>query len=168
MLEFAFCIDTGDAKSVCFRQSTYTIHKGEIMTEHISQLENNNLIRDCAEPWSALLLLAAKPHQESCIDINTYIWRLCITYCPLTSVTRSFEFLILRCSDSIEDLGDSYGNLFSISLNARSSYHHIKVRPCDQEKLAFFTPNSKNKCFVVILFGPKNVPAIYTAMMRIL
>ena len=118
--------------------------------------------------WSALLLLAAKPYQESCIDINKFILRLCITYCPLTSVTRTFEFLIPRCSDSIEDLGDSYGNLFSISLDARSGYHQIKVRPCDQGKLALFTPNSKNKCFVVILFGPKNVPAVYTAMMRIL
>ena len=87
MLEFVFCIDTGDAKAVCFRQPTYTIHKGEIMTEHISQLENNNLIRNCAEPWSALLLLAAKPYQESCIDINKFILRLCITYCSLTSVT---------------------------------------------------------------------------------
>ena len=34
--------------------------------------------------------------------------------------------------------------------------------------LAFFTPNGKKKGFVVMTFGPKNVPAFYTAMMRIL
>ena len=36
---------------------------GKIMMEYITQLENNNWIRDCTGPWGALLLLATKPHQ---------------------------------------------------------------------------------------------------------
>ena len=43
----------------------------------------------------------------------------------------------------------------------------LRVRECDQEKLDFFTPEGK-KCFVVMLFGPKNAPAFYTAMTKIL
>ena len=138
------------------------------MTEHISQLEKNNWIRDCAELWGAPLLLAAKLHKESCVDINKFVWILFVSYIPLNGVTRTFEFPIPRYSDSIEDLGDSYGNLFFISLDARSSYHQIKVRPCNQEELAFFTPDGKNKYFVVMPFGPKNAPAFYTVMMRII
>ena len=131
MIDFEFYIDTGDAKAVCCRQPTYGIHKGKIMTEHISQLENNKWIRDCVGPLGALLFLAAKPHPESCVDIDKCVWRLCVCNRPLNSGARSFEFPIPRCSDSIEDLGDSYGSLFSISFDARSGYHQIKARPCD-------------------------------------
>ena len=35
-------------------------------------------------------------------------------------------------------------------------------------KFGFFTPEEKNKCFVVILFGLNNTPVFYTAMMKIL
>ena len=138
------------------------------MSKQISDLEHNNWIRDCTGPWGALLLLAAKPHQESCTNIDEFVWRLCVSYRALNGVTRSFEFPIPRCSDSIEDLGDSYGKLYFISLDARSGYHQIRVRESDQEKLAFFTPDGKKKCFVVMPFGPKNAPAFYTAMMKIL
>ena len=109
-------------------------------------VRNNNWIRDCAGPWGSILLLVTKPQQASCVDIDEFVWRLCISYRPLNSVTRSFEFLITCCSDSIEDLGDSYRNLFFISLDACSDYHQIKVRPCDQEKLDF-TPNGKHNFF---------------------
>ena len=139
------------------------------MLKQISDLEDNKWIRDCIGPWGTLLLLAAKPHQESCTNIDQFVWRLCVSYRALNGVTRSFEFLSPRFSFSIEDLGDSYyGKLYFISLDARSGYHQIRVRECDQEKLAFFTPDGKKKCFVVIPFGPKNTPAFYTSMMRIL
>ena len=123
MLDFEFCIDTGDAKPTCCRQPKYGVHEGKIMSKQISDLENNNWIRDCTGPWGALLLLAAKPHQESCTNIDQFVWRLCVSYRALNGVTRSFEFPIPRCSDSIEDLGDSYGKLYFISLDARSGYH---------------------------------------------
>ena len=54
---------------------------------------------------------------------------------------------------------DSYGKLYFIAL---------RVRECDQEKLDFFTPEGGKKCFVVMPFGPKNAPAFYTAMTKIL
>ena len=105
MLDFEFCIDTGDAKPTCCRQPKYGVHEGKIMSKQISDLENNNWIRDCTGPWGALLLLAAKPHQESCTNIDEFVWRLCVTYRALNGVTRSFEFPIPRCSDSIEVWG---------------------------------------------------------------
>ena len=131
-------------------------------------MENNNWIRDCTRPWYALSLLAAKPHPESCVHINNFCWRFCVSYRILNSVTRSFEFLIPRFFDSIEYFGDSYGSLFFIPLDAFSGCHQIKVRICDQEKLAFFTPDGKNKCFVVIPFVAKNSPVFYTTILRVL
>ena len=43
------------------------------MIDYISQLENNSCIPDYVEPWVALLLLAAKPHQESCVNIQKIV-----------------------------------------------------------------------------------------------
>ena len=125
------------------------------MTAQISQLENNGWIRDCAGPWGDLY-------------INKFVQKLCVSYWSLNGVTRSFEFLIPRCSDSIEDLGYLYGKLFFISLDTCSVYHYIRVQESDHEKLAFFTFEGKKKCGVVMPFGPKNAPVFYTAMMKVL
>ena len=122
MLEFEFRINTGNVKTVYYCQPTYGDHEANIMTDYITQLENNNWIRDGTGPWCTLLLLAAKPHQDYCVHIDKFVWRLCVSYRRLNSVTRSFEFPILRYSNNIEDLGDLFGILFFISLDARSCY----------------------------------------------
>ena len=83
-------------------------------------------------------------------------------------MTQSFEFTIYHCSDSIEDFGDSQGCLFFISHYTRSDYRKIRVLVYDQKKFDFFNADGKRKCFVVMLFGPKNTPAFYTAMMKVL
>ena len=46
-------------------------------------------------------------------------------------------------------------------------YHQIRVRKTDQEKLAFFTPNSKTS-FKVTPFHSKSTFTFYTAMMQFL
>ena len=53
-----------------------------------------------------------------------------------------------------------------VSLDARSGYHQIRVRNCDQEKLAFFTLSGEKKTYNVLPFGPTNDPGYYTAMMQ--
>ena len=73
MLGFEFCIDTRDTKAVCYRQPTYGVHEANIMSDHISQIETNSWIRDCAEPWGILFLLATKTKQESCVDIDKFV-----------------------------------------------------------------------------------------------
>ena len=138
------------------------------MTKLIADLEANNLIRDCEGPWSSLLLLAAKPYQESCTNISAFIWRLCVSYQPLNKITLGFEFPIPRCAESIEDLGDSCDPIFTISLDSRSGYHQIRVRKCDQEKLAFFTPSGEKKTYKVLPFGPTNASSFYTTMIQYL
>ena len=138
------------------------------MNKHISVLEDSGLIVDCEGHWGSLLVLAPKSHQEDCSSIDDFIWRLCVSCRPLNIITRSFEYPIPRCADSIEDLGDSCGKLMIISLDARSGYHQISVRFCDCEKLAFFTPCGKKKTYKVMTFGPKNEHTFYTAMIQIL
>ena len=158
MLDFDFGIDTGNSPPVCCKQPVYGFHESKIVNKPIDTLENSGLIRDCEGAWGSLLLLAAKPHQENCDDIDFFIWRLCVNYRALNSITLPFQFSIPRCTDSIEDLGDSCGPVYTISLDARSGCHQIGVRNSDQEKLAFFTPSCEKKTYNVLPFGPTNAP----------
>ena len=112
--DFEFCIDTGDSKPVCYHQSSYDIHERKIMDKHIQIFEANNWICDCEDPWGSLILLAPKPHQESCNNIQNFVWRLCISYRSLNRVTKSFEFPIPRCTDSIKNLGEFSGRMYFI------------------------------------------------------
>ena len=143
MLDFEFYLDTGESPPVCCRQPVYGIHKRKIMTAHIEVLEDNDQICDYVGHWGSFLVLSAKPHQEECNNTNDFIWCLCVSYHPLNNVTRSFEFHVPRCTDSIEDFGDSNVPIYFISLDARSRYHQVRVRRSDQEKLALFTPSGK-------------------------
>ena len=138
------------------------------MNKHIQTLADSGVITNCTGPWGSLLFLAPKPYQEDCNDVDKFVWILCVRYRSLNGITRIFEFPIPRCADSIEELRDSCGVLFIISLDARSGYHQIRVRKCDQEKLTLYTPDSKKKTYTVVPFGPKNAPVFNTAMMQIL
>ena len=73
MLDFEFCINTGNSPPFCCRQPVYGFHESKIVTKLITDLETSKLIRDCEDPWGFLLLLAAKPHQEGCTDIRAFI-----------------------------------------------------------------------------------------------
>ena len=144
MLNFEFWIDTENKKAICCHQPKYRVYEAKIVSKQISYLEN------CTGLLGTLLLLTAKPHQKFCTNIDKFIWRLCVSYRTLNGVTRSFEFSLPHCSDSIKNLGDSNGKLYFISLDTRSSYHQIRVRECGQEKLDFFT--SEGEINVLLLF----------------
>ena len=47
---------------------------------HICQIHDGRWLFKC--------VLAAKPHQEHVRDINEFVWRFCVNYQPLNSVTR--------------------------------------------------------------------------------
>ena len=87
MLDFDFYIDTGIVKETYCRQPKYGVHETKIMFKQISDLDHNNWIRDCTGPWGDLILLAAKPHQESCTNTDQFVWRLCISYISLNGIT---------------------------------------------------------------------------------
>jgi hypothetical protein len=167
ILYFEFAIDTGASPPVCCKKPRYGPHESKIIMTHVDVLKGNGWIRRCFGPWGSSIVLAAKPHQEHITDILEFIWRLCVSYRRLNQVTLPFEYPIPRCDDAIDNFGDSAGRLYFIALDNKTGYHQIKVRECDQEKLAFFAPDDEKYCFGVMPFGPRNAPAFYTCMMRI-
>jgi hypothetical protein len=124
------------------------------------------MIRECKGAWGSKLLPARKPNQEHITNINNFSWRRCVNYCALNAVTPAFEYPMARCNNSIDNFGDSHGPLFFISVDGKSGFHQVFVSKCSQEKLAFFAPDLNKYCYNIMPFGPKRVPAVFTAMMR--
>ena len=145
MIDFEFCIDTGNSPPVFGREPVYGFYESKIMTKLIADLEAINVITDCEGVFESLILFEENPHQEGCTDIKAFIWRLCVSYRLLNGITLGLKFPITRCVDSIEDLGDSCGPIFIISLDAQSGYHQISFRKCDREELAFFTLSGERR-----------------------
>eukprot|EP00978_Attheya_sp_CCMP212_P026084 scaffold85103_cov48-Attheya_sp.AAC.3 len=166
ILGYEFSIDTGGSPPVCCSKVRYRPHESKIIVKQLDALLHNKWIRECGGPWGSTIVLPPKPYQETINDIEAFVWRLCVSYHKLNTVTLPFEYPIPRCDDAIEDLGDGAGRLHFISLDARQGYHQVSVRLCDQEKLAFFGSDGKKYTFTVMPFGPRNAPAFYTAMMR--
>ena len=129
------------------------------MTKLIDFLEASDIITNYEGSRESLLLLVAKSHQESCTDIHAFIWRHCVSYRPLDSINLGFEFLIPYYADNIEDLGDWRGHPSIISLDASIGCHQIRVRECDQERIALFTPSRTKKTNKVLPFVPTNTLA---------
>jgi hypothetical protein len=167
ILGFEFGINTGASPPVCCRKPHYGPHEGTIIMAHIKVLLHNGWIRLCGGPWGSSIVLAAKPHQEHITDIKDFIWRMCVSYRHLNTVTLPFQYPIPRCNDAIDNFGDSAGRLYFITLDNKTGYYQIWVRLTDQEKLAFFGPDHKKYTFQVMPFGPRNAPTFYTAMMGI-
>ena len=57
------------------------------------------------------------------MNIKDFIWLMCVSYRALNDVTQQFQCKIGRCSDDLNDIGDSHGHLLFISLDTRSGYH---------------------------------------------
>jgi hypothetical protein len=168
VLGFEFAIDTGGSQPVCCRKPRHGPHESKIALEQQEVLLANGWIRKCCSPWGSLVVLAPKPHQEDVTNVEDFIWRKCVSCRKLNSVTLPFEHPAPRCEDAIDDFGNSAGKLFFISLDARSGYHQIAARYCDQDKLAFFSPDNEKQTFGVMPFGPCNAPGFYTCFMHVL
>jgi hypothetical protein len=163
VLGFEFAIDTGGSQPVCCRKTSYGPHESKIILEQQKVLLANGWIRKCYGPWGSLVVLASKPHQEDVEYISDFIWRMYVSYRLLNSgVTLLFEYPIPRYKDAMDNFGDSAGKIFFISLDARSGYHQVAVRACDQDKLAFFLPDDEMYAFSVMPFAPPTMPLDFT------
>ena len=76
---FSFQIDTGDAEPVCCKHHRYGPHESKVIDKLVDKLQDNGLIEDDDGPWGAIIVLAAKPHQED-VPWDKYKWRLCVSY----------------------------------------------------------------------------------------
>lgn len=132
MFDFEFYTDTEDSKLVC-NINQFIVFMKKLLNTNIQILEDNDQIYDCGGPCGLLLILATKLHQENFTNTNDFVWRLWVSYRPLNSVTRSFEFLFPHCTESIGNIGNSGDLMYFISLDNHSDYHQIRQRQSHQK-----------------------------------
>jgi hypothetical protein len=146
-------INTGDAPPIAVKKILYGPREIPIMREcrHIRQIFDGR--------WLFKALLVAKPHQEHVRDIAKFIWRFCINYIPLNSITRIIAYPIPRCDSAInEEFG--MGQFYWL-FDAPIGYHQFAAAMDSQEKLAFQGPAAIKWTYTVMPFGSTNGPATF-------
>jgi len=153
-------IDTGNAHPIAVKKIQYGPKKIPIMRKAISALKKVGHIRQIHDGrWLFKVVLATKPHQEHVVDINDFVWRFCVNYVPLNSVTHIIAYPIPQC-DSVVFI--EFGNGTWLWLfDAPSGYHLLAVAKSSQEKLAFQGTDAIKWTYTVMPFGPTNVSATF-------
>ena len=90
MFDLWFWIVTNGLSSICYRQPVYRFHLKNIMTKN-ADFKFSSLITDYEEVWGPLNYLVAKLHQKNYDTIDTFVWKVCVSYHPLNIITLSLN-----------------------------------------------------------------------------
>ena len=86
--------------------------------------------------------------------IDKFVWRFCVNYIPLNSVTQIIAYPIPRCDLAIyEEFG--LGTIFWL-WDAPLGYHQLAVALANREKLAFQGLDAIKWTYTFMPFGPTN------------
>jgi hypothetical protein len=153
-------IDTGNSWPIAVKKILYGEQETMIMCKCITALATVGHIKQITDGgWLFKALLAAKPHQDHIRCIDDFVWRFCLNYIPLNSVTRLIAYPIPRCGSAIYN---KFGQgRWRWMFDAPMGYHQLAVALASQEKLAFQGVNAIKWTYRVMPFGPTNGPATF-------
>jgi hypothetical protein len=123
------------------------------LKNQLLELLDKGYIRLSSSPWGCPALFVKKKDGSL---------RLCVDYIPLNAVTIKKKYPLPRIDVLFDQLAGA--KVFS-KVNLRSSYHQIKIRPCDIPKTSFSTRYGLYK-FLVMSFGLTNAPAYFMYLMN--
>ena len=135
------------------------------MRKCIASLEQMGHIRQIHDgEWLFKALLAPKPHQEHISNIDDFVWRFCVNYIPLNSITQPIAYPIPRCDSAVYFTFG--GGLWMWLFDAPMGYHQIGVTKDSQMKLAFASPDATKWTYNVMPFGPVIRPSTFIAFIH--
>ena len=131
------------------------------MKNLVKRLDENGVVEEDDGPWGALVVIAAKPHQEN-VTWHKYQWRLCLCYQKLNQVTRAFTSPIPLCGDTVQDIYTEAKYVISVYMD--SDYGKVVSEEEVCKILAFFAPDGKRR-WKVMTMGYLNAGPTFLEMM---
>ena len=113
----------------------------------------SNMIQESTSPFASPTLLVKKKSGE---------WRLCVDYRRLNAYTVKNKFPMPIVEELFEEL---YGAAWFTTLDLRSGFHQISVKPEDQYKTAFHTHHGHYE-YLVMPYGLTGAPATFQSIMN--
>ncbi|GBL83266.1 Retrovirus-related Pol polyprotein from transposon 297, partial [Araneus ventricosus] len=143
------------------QRTTVTIHQSRHLplarkeeAEHlVKEMVDNGIIEESSGPWASPIVLVKKK------DGST---RFCVDYRKLNEITKKDSYPLPRIDDTLDALN---GSQWFTTLDLKSGYWQVEVRPEDREKTAFTTGQGLWQ-FKVMPFGLCNAPATFERLME--
>lgn len=145
-------IDTGDNAPVASPPYRMSPSKKEILEKEINSMLELGIIEECESPWAASVIL--RPKQDGTV-------RICIDYRRLNAVTKTDSYPMPRIDELLHLAKKS---LYISTIDLRSGYWQVSVKPEDRDKTSFTTPFGTFR-FKRMPFGLKNAGATFQRLM---
>ena len=110
------------------------------------------IIQESVSPWSSPVVLVKKKNDQL---------RFCVDFRTVNQVTRKDSFPMPLVSDTLDALS---GTQYFTTLDMKSGYWQIELRPSARERTAFVTHNGLYE-FLVMPFGLTNSGASFQRLM---
>jgi len=129
------------------------IHMRKEVDEIIEEMKGQGVIEESQSPWVSPAVLVRKKDETL---------RFCVDYRKLNAVTKKDSYPFPRIDDILDQLS---GNSWFSTLELKSGYWQLKVRPEDREKTAFSVGRGLWQ-FTVMPFGLCNAPATFERLIE--
>lgn len=145
-------LELTSSKPVCQRPYRMSESERLIMRNITDDLLKNGIIQNSNSAYASPALLVDKASGEK---------RLCVDYRLLNRITVKEKYPMPLIEDLVDRLR---GCKYFTSLDLKSGYHQIAVKPDSVPKTAFITPDGHFE-FVRMPFGLSNGPSVFQRLM---
>ncbi|GBM66435.1 Transposon Ty3-I Gag-Pol polyprotein [Araneus ventricosus] len=139
-------INTGDHPPIKQYPRRLPLARKEEADNLVKEMVDNGIIEESSGPWASPIVLVKKK------DGST---RFCVDYRKLNEITKKDSYPLPRIDDTLDALN---GSQWFTTLDLKSGYWQVEIRPEDREKTAFTTGQGLWQ-FKVMPFGLCNAPA---------
>ncbi|GBM15017.1 Retrovirus-related Pol polyprotein from transposon 297 [Araneus ventricosus] len=146
-------INTGDHPPIKQYPRRLPLARKEEAEHLVKEMVDNGIIEELSGPWASPIVLVKKK------DGST---RFCVDYRKLNEITKKDSYPLPRIDDTLDALN---GSQWFTTLDLKSGYWQVEVRPEDREKTAFTTGQGLWQ-FKVMPFGLCNAPATFERLME--